>query len=42
VEEVYPGGDHQIVVGELVQGTRYNTEALPLVYFNGQYSAPRS
>jgi len=42
VEEVYPGGDHQIVVGELVHGTRYNTEALPLLYFNGQYSAPQS
>jgi flavin reductase (DIM6/NTAB) family NADH-FMN oxidoreductase RutF len=40
VEEVYPGGDHQIVLGELVHGTRYNPDAAPLVYFNGQYAKP--
>jgi len=41
VEEVYPGGDHQIVLGELVHGTRHNPDAAPLVYFDGQYSAPQ-
>ena len=41
VEEVYPGGDHQIILGELVHGTRYNPDAAPLVYVNRQYSAPR-
>ena len=41
VEEVYPGGDHQIVLGELVHGTRHIHEATPLLYFNGQYSAPQ-
>jgi len=40
VEEVYPGGDHQIVVGELVHGTRYHPDAAPLVYFDGRYSKP--
>ncbi len=40
VEEVYPGGDHQIVLGELVHGTRHNPGAAPLVYFNGEYSSP--
>lgn len=41
VEEVYPGGDHRIVVGEMVHGVRYNENALPLVYFKGNYSAPQ-
>jgi len=41
VDEVYPGGDHQIVLGELVQGTRHNPDAAPLVYFDGRYSAPQ-
>lgn len=42
VEAVYPGGDHAIVVGELVHGARYNADALPLVYFKGQYSSPQT
>ena len=41
VEEVYPGGDHQIVLGELVHGTRHNPEAAPLVYVDGQYARPQ-
>lgn len=41
VEHVYPGGDHKIVVGELVHGVCYDEEAAPLVYFKGEYSAPR-
>ncbi len=41
VEEVYPGGDHQIVLGELVHGTRHNADASPLIYFDGQYSTPK-
>ncbi len=41
VEEVYPGGDHQIVLGELVHGARHNPDAAPLVYFNGQYAKPQ-
>lgn len=40
VEEVYPGGDHKIVVGELVHGVCYDDEAAPLIYFKGQYAAP--
>ncbi len=39
VEEVYPGGDHKIVVGELVHGVCYDDEAAPLVYFKGQYAS---
>jgi len=41
VEGVYPGGDHQIVLGELVQGTRHNPETAPLVYVDGQYARPQ-
>jgi len=41
LEEVYPGGDHKIVVGELVHGVCYDDEATPLIYFKGQYAAPR-
>ena len=41
VEEMYPGGDHKIILGELVHGTRHNPGATPLVYLNGRYSAPR-
>jgi len=41
VEGVYPGGDHQIVLGELVQGTRHNPEIAPLVYVDGQYARPQ-
>ena len=42
VEEIYPGGDHQIILGELVHGTRLDPEATPLLYLNGRYSAPLS
>lgn len=41
VEQVYPGGDHKIVVGELVHGLCYDERAAPLMYFKGQYAAPR-
>jgi len=40
IEQVYPGGDHKIVVGELVYGVCYDEEAAPLMYFKGQYAAP--
>lgn len=42
LEQVYPGGDHKIVVGELMHGVCYDEDAAPLVYFKGQYSAPQS
>ncbi len=39
VEQVYPGGDHKIVVGELMHGVCHNDGAAPLIYFKGQYDA---
>jgi len=38
VEDVYPAGDHQIVLGELVHSARHDPDAAPLVYLNGQYA----
>ena len=35
VKELYPGGDHVIVLGEIQDGTA--NEGTPLLYFRGQY-----
>jgi flavin reductase (DIM6/NTAB) family NADH-FMN oxidoreductase RutF len=38
VSAVHPGGDHQIVVGEVIEIVSAETGARPLLYFGGRYA----
>ncbi len=39
VEQVYPGGDHRIVVGRVLDMWGPETSERPLVYYDGRYAA---
>jgi flavin reductase (DIM6/NTAB) family NADH-FMN oxidoreductase RutF len=38
VAAIYPGGDHAIVVGEVVALGRHETPSSPLVFYDGRYT----
>jgi flavin reductase (DIM6/NTAB) family NADH-FMN oxidoreductase RutF len=39
VEDIFPGGDHKIVVGRCVHGEKFNCDAAPLVFVRSRYGA---
>lgn len=39
VEHRYPGGDHEIIVGRVVNVTVADTDTRPLIYYKGEYGA---
>ncbi len=39
VRDIFPGGDHRIVVGQCIHGEKFNDDAAPLVFVRSRYGA---